>query len=197
MPRSEIVPIKSHRQTAPKRQGLGGGRPTKLTPAMHKLIVEAIKNGVPYAKASSLAGISEHTIYHWKRRGKELSESGAVNKSQMKYLKFFNAVKKAEAEYILQALVLIHRAASGGDIIKETRRTYGNIKRADGSIQQVLKTEVITEKPSIPQWQAAAWLLERRHPEEFGRRRPPANDTFDDVADAIHEIVTGSVAGID
>ena len=94
-------------------------RRSKLTPAVQKKIVQAIKLGATHALAAQYANITATTLYNWLR-------AGEAGRSPVK-VAFFQAFKEAEASHGLGALAAIHRA------------------HKDGS------------------WQAAAWLLERRH----------------------------------
>jgi len=102
------------------------GRPSKLTPACTNAIVTAIKVGTPFVHAAHAAGISYDTFRKWIVRGMD-EESGP-------FKKFFNDVKKAEGEFVLNNLAIIQKAAMDGA------------------------------------WQAAAWKLERRYPQDFGRK---------------------------
>ena len=92
-------------------------RPTKRTPTAQQRIVQALRLGATYLRASQAAGISYDTLNDWMRAD----------------LQFSDACKKAEAERALQALRIIQRSANKDN------------------------------------WQAAAWYLERRYPEEYGR----------------------------
>ena len=101
------------------------GRPTKLTPEVQAIIVEAIEKGNDKTVAARLAGIGESTFYAWMERG-EQAKSGV-------FLEFREAVKKAEAE--------------------AEQHFVGVIKAA-----------------SADTWTAAAWWLERKYPERWGRK---------------------------
>ena len=91
---------------------------------MQEKICKGIQLGLKYEQAALAAGISERTLYNWKKRGKN-AKSG-------KYFQFVQALKKAEAEGEGMLVTRIQKAA------QET-------------------------------WQAAAWILERRHPERWAR----------------------------
>ena len=64
-------------------------RPTSLTPAVQKVIVDAIEAGNYRETAAALAGIHRNTIRNWLVRG-ESEESG-------QYHEFLCAIEKAEA----------------------------------------------------------------------------------------------------
>lgn len=102
------------------------GRPTKFTPEVRKVIIEAVGLLAPYATAAEAAGVSYDALNEWMNRGQAELEG--------EFRQFFQDIKKAEAQGILARLALIKKAADSG------------------------------------QWQAGAWTLERRWPEEYGRR---------------------------
>ncbi|MFN3323431.1 MAG: hypothetical protein ACK5AZ_08045 [Bryobacteraceae bacterium] len=100
------------------------GRPTKLTPEIQKVIVDAINAGGFIETSVTLAGISRDTFYEWLKRGNR-EKSGI-------YRDFTDAIKKALASAETHYMALIGRAA---------------------------KT----------QWQAAAWMLERRFRQNWAK----------------------------
>jgi hypothetical protein len=76
------------------------------------------------------------------------------------YLNFHERMKRAMSQSHLGALGLINRAAMGVPASEEV------IVQPDGT-QITRRTEAIK-----PQWQAAAWRLERMMPNLYGRRSP-------------------------
>src|SRR5262245_19552044 len=103
------------------------GRPSKLTPEVQALVVQALSAGTTRADACEYAGIGQTTFRTWMRRGGEEPDGP--------YGAFRAAVKKAMATAVIRNVALIQTAAKS-------------------------------------QWQAAAWWLERVHPDRYGR------DTF-------------------
>ena len=100
-------------------------RPTKLTPDVHKKIVNLIKAGNYNDVAAQAVGITESTFYDWMKKGED-------GYSEI-YTEFSKAVKEAGAFSEAHYLELIRKAA------QETS------------------------------WQAAAWVLERKHKDKWGR----------------------------
>lgn len=129
------------------------GRTSKLTKEVQQRITQAIRVGMTYERACAVAGICFQTYRNWQLRG-EREKSGM-------YFDFLEAVKKAEAEAELMHLSAILKASKGGDEIREVRRTI-----VDGQVVN----EVVSLRPTQAQWQASAWLLERRYPERYRRR---------------------------
>lgn len=71
-----------------------GGQPCKLEQAS-KIIVAAVRRGNTYENSCMLASICYSTFNNWTRRGKESREQDLV---ECKYLKFLDALEKAESE---------------------------------------------------------------------------------------------------
>jgi transposase len=109
----------------------GKGQPTKLTPERQRAIIDALRAGCYKATAAEYAGIGVSTLHRWLETGEADDESGR----QSDYRDFWEAVKKADAEFQMRALLQIDQAAR------------------DGS------------------WQAAAWRLERKYPQLWGRKQ--------------------------
>jgi transposase len=127
------------------------GRPTKLDPEIIARIVNALGAGNYLETAAAFAGISKQTLYRWLRRGAR-SRSGL-------HREFVDAVEKALAQAEVRDVATIARAASGYDVVKTIDVTGG-----DG------KNRTTTERTREFAWQAAAWRLERKHPDRWGRR---------------------------
>lgn len=70
------------------------GRQSKLTPEVHKKVVDAVRAGAFLSVAAQYAGISQGTLQGWMRRGRECtSRSG----KDAVYLTFLEDVAEAEA----------------------------------------------------------------------------------------------------
>jgi hypothetical protein len=126
------------------------GRPTKLTPALQKQICGFIEKGNYISTACAACGIDERTYQRWVEWGKKGTEP---------YATFVVSIKKAEVIAETARVERIQEAGIGGKLIKVTTRTLRN------------GTEVKEEFYSQPQWPADMTILERRHPERWGRRQ--------------------------
>ncbi len=71
-------------------------RPTKLTEARHKKIVADIRAGNFAQIAAVASGITEQTYYNWLNRG--AADLASEDEAGSIYARFFEAVKRAEAE---------------------------------------------------------------------------------------------------
>lgn len=127
-----------------------GGRPTKLTPGLQKRIVGAIRRGCYIETAAALTEVHRDTFYEWMKRGARETEGI--------YQVFSVAVERALADSEREDLAVVEKASRGYEVVKTKVVIY-----KDGT------TEETTEKSTKFDWQAAAWRLERRFPERWGR----------------------------
>lgn len=79
------------------------GRPTKLTPALQKKVVDAIKAGAYIETAAAFAGIHKDTLYEWLKKGAR-SRGGP-------FFEFSQAVEQALAHSELRDITIIGTAA--------------------------------------------------------------------------------------
>ncbi len=99
------------------------GRPSKFVPEAAAVVRAHVRRGSPRHIAANAAGLGRSTLMRWMARGKK--------ELRGKFRDFWDALKKAEAEMVIELVQRINAAAERGT------------------------------------WQAAAWTLERRYPEEF------------------------------
>lgn len=152
-------------------------------------ILEAIRGGMSIEKACGLVRVSSDSYYKWRLRNEELnqimkfmsdSERDGYRDSLLDHdravLDLFVRLVHAKSECIDNSVKRVQQAAKGGRKITETKRTF---------INGELKVEIITARESDPVWQADAWILERRFPEDYSRNRIPVDETAKRVADEI------------
>jgi hypothetical protein len=125
-------------------------RHSKLTPDVRTKIINILKGGGTECAAFTSAGIGESTFYRWIQLG-ERAERG-------RFREFWEEVRRAEQDAVTRNVTILQKAAMGGDVVEKT-----TVTKRDG-------TTVIREKKSPPQAQWAAWWLERKHPDDWGRR---------------------------
>lgn len=147
------------------------GRKTICTPEIIKSVGDLISAGNSNVDASILSGIGESTFYRWLQRGQAEIDRISVNprlkvrKREQPFVDFWEYVKKAIPKRKAIWIGRIQKASIGGEEILETKEKYETI---DG--EQVLTERTITVKHRHAEWQATAWLLERVHYDEFGKR---------------------------
>ena len=82
-------------------------RPTKFTPEVIDVILQAIGLGASRADAAWAAGVDYDTLNKWINEGKE-AKSG-------KFFEFIGKIREAEAKAVLRHLSVINNAAAKGD----------------------------------------------------------------------------------
>jgi hypothetical protein len=88
----------------------GAGRPTKLTPARAKVIVDAIRGGNTRACAAACAGIHQASLEEWIKRGRDGDAEFAAFAEQIRDADGF-IEKKVVANLIRHATKGDHKAA--------------------------------------------------------------------------------------
>lgn len=120
------------------------GRPTKLTPERHEIIVTALRAGNYLEPSCYLAGINPKTAYEWFKRASaederlEKNSRARPKKAEAIFVEFRNAVKAAQADAEADGVAVVVKIEKGDD---------------PGA---ALK--------------AATWRLERKNPDRWGRR---------------------------
>ena len=174
-------------------------RPPELTDDVVKQVSSRIAMGLSNRDAIESVLLTERSFYHYMARGRAQQEAMdddpfyEVPENEWLYLQFFQAVKTAIPKRKLALIGHVQKAAVGGNQTVSTTRTYKRLPviNDDGSetYENVLVEETVRTDTSGPTWQAAAWLLERIHPNEFGRR------TRIDVHQWQHEVLELYEAG--
>ena len=118
------------------------GRPTKLTEETQTKIVQGIKLGATYELAAQYGGISYNTFNEWMKRGDaEIKRRSGPNVKE-------NTTKWDTEEPFVEF--------------------YEAIKETEGEAAILWLAKI--EKAATDNWQAAAWKLERRYPNNYGRQ---------------------------
>jgi len=123
----------------------------KFTRRKRFIMYEGLRAGLPVYRCVGLAGITGDTYRKWMRKGKD--------KNRRIHCDFRKRIKSIQANIEREKLDIIHKAAEGGAPITETKITVGPKGR------EITKVK----KRDKPNWQAAAWFLERRYKEDYGR----------------------------
>lgn len=102
----------------------------KLSDELREKFVEAVRLGLPPARACDLIGIGESTYYRWMHKGKsyyEQLEEGDQNDHHLVYYKFYRSVLKAAAEWQLEFVVRLGETK----VEKEWYRNISVLERRD------------------------------------------------------------------
>lgn len=141
--------------------------PTKCTPETIEKILEAIRGGAYLETAAAYAGIRNQTLHNWIRKGRrDLAPHSkeAKPKPNTREAKFVRQLDKAMALAELMDLATISHFAQGHEVEKTTVTKTVN---AEG---KTVEEKTAKETRQRREWQAAAWRLERKFPERYGRR---------------------------
>lgn len=118
------------------------GRPTKLDADAAEVIVRILEIPQSIATACEAAGIDEKTYHNWAKRGKAAAKAAEKGED----------VPEADAPFL--------------HFFRRTKKA-----RATGKVELLDVIRAVARDRQEPKrWQAAAWLLERMYPKEFGRR---------------------------
>ena len=198
-----------------------GGRPSTFPPEKRQELLKVLRLGAHVSTGCAMVGISEGVFKAWAKRGaKELERRDAygmaleveeVNDSarsmrvpkdererralrdaahmlalagEAEAAEFSLALAAALAAAEVGNVATIATSAKGGHVLE--RRT---VTDANGAI-------TVYEKKSKPEWQAAAWWLERRNPERWARRLV-VEDTGDAGPDGAADVVSDLAALLD
>lgn len=176
-----------------------GGRKPIISQKIIQDVTSAIKAGNYMEVAAAYAGISKDTFFRWMKRGarekrRVLNDKRLkIRQSELPYVLFSEGVRKALADAEVRDVSMIAKAASGGQVYTEEKIVYD----ASG---RIVEKQVVTKK-TAPQWQAAAWRLERKYPKKWGRRvairkdEGTGEETAEEYAKKMRDEF-GSLAGI-
>jgi len=133
----------SKRKVAPVKRRNPGGQPTKLTPAVQKIIVSEIQKGMTLEEAAMIADLEPRTVIQWSRWGR-------YNKSPL-YWRFFRAVKKARAQSKSARLGRMQRAAAGRPVTT-TKKKYitRTMERPSSRLKRPPKQKCSSTGPQTP-----------------------------------------------
>lgn len=118
------------------------GRPPEINEELIEKITRVIKAGNYVETAAALNGVCKKTLYNWFRKGQ---------KGNTLYSKLVHAVQQAISESEVRDVNVIDKEARGRDA------------EYDKSGKKIREAVTVN-------WKAAAWRLERKHPERWGRR---------------------------
>lgn len=135
------------------------GRKPKLTKEIQASLVENISLGLTVEDSCALVPVSHTAFYNWLNRGQN-------ENAPRLYVDFVDAIKKAEFNRKKVLLGRIYHAGRGGKQIVEKKTVSRTLP--DG--KTIVIEETTTVRELQPDWKADAWLLERKNPDEFGRK---------------------------
>ena len=87
------------------------GRPTTLTPAVHRAIVNSVKAGAPLHAAAGAAGVPYNTVRDWLSRGRGNDDRPATQP----FAAFAAAVDEAGEHAVREAFDALYKAGLAGE----------------------------------------------------------------------------------
>lgn len=161
----------------------GRARIQKLTPAASKAVIDGVAAGLARPHVAKAAGVALRTLQRWLLRGRR---GDPASRDDRPYMALLAGVEKAEAAAVAERMAVIRRAAVGTTetTTKQTRTPEGTVK-------------VERTKRNVFEWTAAAWWLERMHPEEYGSDRKRVRELekkVDDLLKALGRTAVGPTA---
>lgn len=125
------------------------GRKSKLTPELRDRILDAVLEGNYIETAAQIAGVNKTTLYRWLRRAEDV-EAQALELVVEDGADFYEHVDPAEWVYL-------------------------DFRHALKSAEAYSEAELLRMSKSAAvagsSWQAFMTILERRHPDRWGRRK--------------------------
>ncbi len=149
-----------------RRRKTNGGRRTKLSSAVFKAVVEAVRAGNYLRAAAGAGGVSVNTVSEWIRRG----ENHHKRKAIPLYARFARAIREAEAEAERNAVQVLSENLFGYSAqTKEVSEAVDNAGNVTGRHSKV--TERTLRDP-----RSAIEFLRRRFPDRWGDREKHKHD---------------------
>lgn len=157
------------------------GRSSKLTPERQDQIVNLIQAGNYASTAAQAAGIGERTYHRWMKQGQEAAPKIEEWEQRVDHWNELNDAQRRSQGHLRPDE---QQAPTAADI------TYWHfwqaVKKAEAEAEATAVLQ-IRKAASEGTWQAAAWYLERKHREKYGRR-----DSIDHSGRIDHQVGIGA-----
>lgn len=137
------------------------GRPTELSESLIDTVVIALRSGAYIETAMNFVGVDKARFYEWNKKAmEEIKEREEAE---------INGVKRLPKRELYVEF-------------------HNSIKKAMAE-SELLMLQIITDAAYSGDWKAAAWRLERKHPDRYGINALRISSGDTDVGDSRVEIV--------
>lgn len=141
------IPHKGLRK-AELEQAIRTGRPTVLTPESQARYLDGIRRGATYKDAAAYAGFHPATVNYWSQRLRQANPQ--INHDTGQLATYTDDGKQPDIPTLFAFFDDIQRS------------------EAEAKLKRLARIEQAAADPKY--WTADAWWLERKYPDEFGRR---------------------------
>lgn len=159
------------------------GRPSLLTPERAAAICNAVERGASATEASAAGDVSKSAVLAWLDRGRterariatDPDEEAQPSDQELPYVEFLANMEKSADTWVMGRLEEIQAAGAGEEyeettVVEKVGGWDGSTRDERGApVLHPIEQTVTVKKGRKKSWQAAAWLLERRRPEDFAR----------------------------
>lgn len=139
-----------------------------VTASQH--VLGRLGEGLSLHDATLGAAIYRGTVDHWCRNGATARIRQAqgldITENEQKYLAFLADYERVQSDIERARLAKIIQVADGG--YSRSRIVRKRVRNEEG--EMVVAEETVTMETAEPNWQANAWVLERRFPARYRRR---------------------------
>ena len=121
------------------------GRPSKFVPEVATAVLAHVRRGSPRHIAANAAGLGRSTLMRWMARGK--------SERRGQFRDFWDALKKAEAELVIELVQRINAAAERGTwqaAAWTLERRYPEIYSTHAKELAALRKEVVELRKLVP-----------------------------------------------
>lgn len=164
---------------------------------MREALLQRISVGLHLIDAATSVNLSMGALRDWRQQGAIHRAREAAGQrlsvKEQRYADFGRELERAEVEAELARVSIIHRVARGGTLITKTVTKY------DAATPPNVIERTVTEETLAPNWQAAAWWLERRrgYVRRFEMVPPGGPIPIEDVADTLARSLQAYLAGVE
>lgn len=175
-----------------KKEKPPGTRPVIMNPEIRAVIFECLNAGCTYAQTAGVIGCSQATFSDWVARGRKvrneieegISKKSKLGRNEKIFYDFYIDVKAVKNRAINKRLKIVLKAAEGGTERTETKKFYEVV----GNKKTLIREESVT-KVDKPNWNAAAWWLERKDRKNWSKVDPKLYDAVEKITADPEKIV--------